>query len=108
MSKDTEKAFVILYCEYKRLRKAGYSKVDAIEFCGQDVYQLSAFHKWNKSDIHLALNELNALGFVKTNICDDISLTPSGIEFMEQKPSGYFKQIVPAVRDFIEIISLFT
>ena len=108
MSKDTEKAFVILYCEYKRLRKAGYAKEDAIEFCGHDVYQLPAFHEWHRSDICLALDELVALGFVKTNILDDVSLTPSGIEFMEQKPSEYFKQILPTVGSLVEIISFFT
>lgn len=55
MTKETEKAFKILYCEYKRRRKSGSPKHEAVEFEGDSISKIEAFSKWHPADIQYAM-----------------------------------------------------
>lgn len=103
MTKDTEKAFKIIYCEYKRLRKAGYSKKDAMEFNGNSVYKIPAFSKWLRPDIDCALEELIEPKYLKEDVTGDISITSDGIEYMENKPKEFFNDL----SGLFDIVGLF-
>lgn len=93
MTKETEKAFKILYCEYKHRRKSGCSKATAMEFEDGTIQKMSAFRKWLPEDISYALQELKAAGYVKLFIYGDCTLTEAGLEFMENKPKEFFSEL---------------
>lgn len=103
MTKETEKAFKILYCEYKRRRKSGDSKRKAMSFEDGYIGKIDAFSKWNHDDISYALQELRNAGFIKIYICGDVDLTESGIEFMEDKPKEFFE----GLSSFFDLVGLF-
>ena len=103
MTKETEKAFKILYCEYKRRRKAGSSKATAMEFEDGTITTISAFQKWLPEDVRYALQELKAVGYVKIDIIGDVTLTESGIEFMENKPKEFFSDLT----GLFDLVTLF-
>lgn len=93
MTKETERAFKILYCEYKRRRKSGYSKSTAVEFEDGSIQKLCAFKSWIPDDIRYALQELKRAGYVKIFIYGDCTLTEAGLEFMENKPKEFFSEL---------------
>lgn len=93
MTKETEKAFKILYCEYKRRRKSGCSKSTAMEFEDGSIQKLTAFKSWLADDIVYALQELKTAGYVKIFIYGDCTLTEFGLEFMENKPKEFFAEL---------------
>lgn len=103
MTKETEKAFKILYCEYKRRRKYGLSKRAATRFEVGTIEKLEAFSKWQADDISYAMHELKAGGYIKIYIYGDIELTESGLEFMEDKPKDFFDALSP----FFDLVGLF-
>lgn len=103
ITKETEKAFKIIFCEYKRLRKLGYAKEDSLTFEDEVLYNLPAFSNWPKSDINLAVKELVSVGFAKENICGDITITPVGVKYMEEKPQKFFEEL-SNVFDLIKIL----
>ena len=103
MTKETEKAFKILYCEYKRRRKSGASKREAIFFEDGSIGRIEAFSKWQADDINYAMQELKSAGFVKLFIYGDTELTEAGIEFMENKPKEFFNGLSP----FFDLVGLF-
>ena len=107
MTKDTEKALVVLYCEYKRRLRRGISKRDAIEFEDTKITHIDAFLDWNKSDITFALNQLHSYGYVKLNIWGDAQLTEDGIAYIENKPKEYFDAFVGIVKDILSLITAF-
>ena len=93
MTRETEKAFKILYCEYKHRRKSGTSKSTAMEFDDQSIQKLNAFQKWLPEDISYALQELKNAGYVKCYVTGDCELTEDGLEFMENKPKDFFAEL---------------
>lgn len=103
MTKETEKAFKILYCEYKRRRKSGDSKRSAISFGAGSIEKIEAFSKWNHDDIGYALKELKNAGFIKIFLYGDIELTETGIKFMEDKPKEFFE----GLSSFFDLVGLF-
>ena len=93
MTKETEKAFKILFCEYKRRRKSGLPKQDAVCFEDAAISGIGAFSEWLSADIGYAMQELKCANFVNINIWGDVELLESGIEFMENKPKEFFKSL---------------
>lgn len=93
MTKETEKAFKILYCEYRRRRKSGCSKATAMEFEDGTIARINAFQKWIPEDIRYALRELKIMGYVRIDIIGNVTLTENGIEFMENKPKEFFSDL---------------
>ncbi len=93
MTKETEKAFKILYCEYKRRRKSGSPKHEAVEFEGDSISKIEAFSKWHPADIQYAVRELKNAGYVKIDILGYVTLLENGIIFMESKPKEFFSEL---------------
>lgn len=93
MTKETEKALKILYCEYKRRRKSGCSKATAMAFEDGTIQKISAFEKWLPQDISYALQELKTAGYMRIFIYGDCVLTEAGLEFMENKPKEFFSEL---------------
>lgn len=93
MTKETEKAFKILYCEYKRRRKSGCSKASAMAFADGTIQNINAFERWLPEDIRYALQELKKAGYIRIFIYGDCELTETGLEFMENKPKEFFSEL---------------
>ncbi len=104
MTKETEKAFKILFCEYKRRRKDGSSKQEALHFEDGSVEKIKAFSKWQAADISYAMQELKSANYIRIDILGDIDLCESGIEFMEEKPKEFFSEL----GGLFDLISLIT
>lgn len=93
MTKETEKAFKILYCEYKRRRKSGSSKSTAMEFEDGSIGRINAFKDWMPEDIRYALQELKSAGYIRTDILGNVELCERGLECMESKPKEFFSEL---------------
>lgn len=107
MTRDTEKAFVIIYSEYLRRRSFGTAKYQAVRFEGSKIKAIDAFSSWHPEDIRYSLQELRKLGFVKIDIIGDVTLQESGISFMESKPQEYFSAFSGIVKGIVELIAAF-
>ena len=107
MTRDTEKAFVIIYAEYLRRRSFGTAKNQAVLFEDSKIHAIDAFSNWNPDDIRYCLQELRGLGFVKMDILGDVTLQESGIEYMEGKPNEYFSAFFGIVKGLAEVVSVF-
>lgn len=107
MTKDTEKAFVIVYSEYLRRRSFGTAKCEAVRFDDSKIRAIDGFSKWNPADINYCLHELKNLGYIKMDIIGNVTLTEAGIEFMENKPKEYFTNFTGAVKDLLTLIAAF-
>lgn len=103
MTKETEKAFKILYCEYKSRRKAGESKTQAIYFEDAAIRNIPGFQKWIPEDIDFAVHELMVNQFVSCDICGGVTLLESGLTFMEDKPKEFWKDL----SGLFDLITLF-
>lgn len=103
MTKDTEKAFKIIFCEYKLRRKKGFTKDNSICFEDGELQSLNSFSTWLRPDIKSALDELIAAKYLKKNIIGDITLTNDGIEYMESKSKDFFND----VSKLFDIVALF-
>jgi len=107
MTKDTEKAFVILYSEYLRRRSFRTAKNQAVRFEDSKLKAIDAFSSWNPSDIRYSLQELRKLGYLKIDIVGDVELLERGIEYMENKPKEYFATFAGIINGLAELISIF-
>lgn len=105
MTKDTEKAFVIIYSEYLRRRNIGTAKNQAVRFEDSKLRAIDAFSSWDPEDIHYSLQELLQCGYIKMNILGDVEILRDGIKYMEDKPSDYFNAFANIVKDLIALIS---
>lgn len=107
MTRDTEKAFVVIYSEYLRRRSKGTAKNQAVEFENSKIYAISEFEKWDRADVSYAIRELQADGYIKDNIWGDVTLLPKGIQYMENKPKQYFKSFAGIVKELLSLVSAF-
>ncbi len=103
MTKETEKVFGILYCEYKRRRKDGMPKRTAMQFEDGSIGTIKAFSKWQAADIEFAIQELNSARYIKRNILGDVELLEAGIEYMEAKPKEFFSYL----SELFDLLSIF-
>lgn len=103
LTKSTEKILKILYCEYRKIVKAGFSQSNAAEFNGQNIYNLPAFSDWLRADIQFAVEELKSAQFISANVLDDIALTTDGIKYMQGKPREFFEEL-SGLFDLLSII----
>lgn len=103
ITKDALKAFKIIYCEFKRRRKAGFTKIDSLTFSDGELESLPAFSKWLKPDIQTAFEELKSAKYLKEDIIGNIKITDSGLLFMENKPKEFFNDLT----NLFDIVSLF-
>lgn len=100
LTKDTEKAFKIIYCEYKSLRKKGFTKEDSRVF--KNINDISAFSSWLNPDIDSAIKELLSCKYISKNIIGVIKITDDGLKYMENKPKEFFNDI----SKFFDLISI--
>lgn len=107
MTKDTEKAFVIIYSEYLRRRSFGTAKNQAVQFESAKLKAIDAFSKWNPDDIRYCLQELCKLNYLKMDILGELTLQEAGIEYMESKPMEYFSAFAGVVKGIAELIAAF-
>lgn len=107
MTRDTEKAFVILYSEYLRRRSFGTAKNQAVRFEDAKLRKIDAFSNWHPSDIQYSLLELQQIGYIKMDICGDAEILKDGIEYMENKPNEYFAVFANIIKDLISLVSAF-
>lgn len=107
MTRDTEKAFVILYSEYLRRRSFGTAKNQAVCFEDSKLRAIDAFSKWNPSDIGYSLQELRKFGYLRIDILGNVELLEPGIEYMESKPKEYFQSFAGLVKGIAELIAAF-
>lgn len=105
MTKDTEKAFVILYSEYLRRRNSGTAKNQAVRFEDIELRSIKAFSDWDSEDIRYSLRELKQIGYIKMDILGDVELLRDGIEYMENKPNEYFSTFANLVKDLISLVT---
>lgn len=103
LTKISEKALKILYCEYRQIVKAGFSHSDATELNGQNIYNLPAFSDWLRADMEFAIDELKTAEFLSSNVQGGISLTPNGIKHMQGKPKEFFGEL-SSIFDLLNII----
>lgn len=107
MTKDTEKAFVIIYSEYLRRRSFGTAKNQAAKFEDAKLHAIEAFSNWNTEDIRYSLHELKNLGYIKMDVLGDVTLQESGIEYMDRMPKEYFSSFAGLVKGIAELIAAF-
>ena len=105
VTKETERAFVILYAEYLRRRKYGIAKPDAAYFEESKANAIEGFADWNSQDIAYCFQELSKAGYVKMNIVGDVTLQERGIEYMESKPKDYFSAFAGIVKDLLALVA---
>lgn len=107
MTRDTEKAFVIIYSEYLRRRSFGTAKNQSVRFERARLIAIDAFSSWNPEDIRYCLQQLRRLGYISVDIFGDVTLMDSGIEYMESKPEEYFLGFAGVIKGIVELISAF-
>lgn len=107
MTKDTEKAFVIIYSEYLRRRNIGTAKNQAVWFEDSKLRKIDAFSTWNPEDIRCSLQELIELGYITMDIVGNVELSKLGIQYMERKPKEFFSAFSGAVGGIIDLVALF-
>lgn len=107
MTKRTEQALLILYCQYKKRIGYGTKILDASYFENSKLIKIDGFSDWNRNDLWLSIQQLKAKGYVKINICDDVTITSDGIEYVENKPKEYFAAFSGAISDLMAIVSSF-
>lgn len=93
LTNETEKAFKIIYCEYKARRRSGISKEQAIKFADGTIESLPAFKNWLKEDIKYAIKELIASKFLKPDINGNVTMTDDSIKYMDSKPKEFFEEL---------------
>jgi len=103
ITSDTLKAFKIIYCEYRRRRKAGFTKSDSLKFPDGSIESLPAFSSWLRPDIESAIDELLSKGLLKQDILGNNKLTDAGIIYMENKPKEFFNDVAT----LFDIVSIF-
>ena len=107
MTKDTEKAFVIIYSEYLRRRSFGTAKSQAVRFEDSKLRAIECFTNWRPADIGYCMQELRKCGYLKMDILGNVELLEPGIEYMESKPKEYFSAFAGIVKGIAELIAAF-
>lgn len=105
MTKDTEKAFVIIYSEYLRRRSFGTAKNQAVRFEAAKLSAIEAFSKWDTEDIRYSLQELKQCGYIYVDIIGDVEILKGGIQYMEDKPNEYFNAFANLIKDLISLVA---
>lgn len=93
LTNETLKAFKIIFCEYKRRLKSGFTKPDSLKFESEDIYQLDAFKSWAQPDIRYALSELKAAKYLKADVIGNIKITEAGLAYMQNRPREFFEDL---------------
>lgn len=104
MTKDTEKALVILYSEYKRRCSFGTPISDAAYFEEAKLYAIANFSTWQRKSIDYCVSQLQISGYLKVNIMGDVTLLGEGIAFVEEKPKEYFDKFIEITKDILSLI----
>lgn len=105
MTRDAEKALIIIYCQYKKRLALGTDEEDARYFEDAKLRNIDNFSSWSRSKLTLAIQQLKKVGFVSMNILDDVRLLDEGIEFVESKPKEYFDSFFNVVSGLASIVS---
>lgn len=106
MSKDTEEALIIIYCQYKKRLGFGTDEEEARYFEDAKMRNIDNFSSWTKSKLNLSIQQLKKEGYVSMNIFDDVRLLDKGIQFVESKPKEYFDSLLNAVSGLSSIVSI--
>lgn len=106
MTKDTEKAFVIIYSEYLRRRRYGTAKNQAVRFEDSKIRAIDAFSNWDSEDISYSLQELKQGGYIDVDIIGDVELLKEGIQYMENKPNEYFNTFSNIIKDLLSLVAM--
>lgn len=107
MTKDAEKAMVILYTEHLRRRSFGTPKSVSAHFEDRKIYAIKDFSSWAATDIDDCLTELHRLGFLSRNILGDVTLLPKGIEYVEKQPKEFFESFSGYIKDLLSLVAAF-
>lgn len=105
MTRDTEKALIIIYCQYKKRLGFGTSEEDARYFEDTKLRNIENFSDWNYSKLKLSIQQLNRMGYIFVNIWDDVRLLDEGIEYVESKPKEYFDSFINVISGLASVIS---
>jgi hypothetical protein len=105
MTRDAEKALIIIYCQYKKRIGYGTNEEDARYFEDAKLRSIDNFSNWNRSKLNLVVQQLKELGFISMNIFDDVRLLDTGIEFVEEKPKEYFGTFMDAVSGLASVVT---
>ena len=106
MAKDTEKALVIIYCQYKKRIGFGTNEEEARYFEDAKLRSIDNFSSWSRSKLNLSIQQLKKEGYVSMNILDDVRLLDEGIQFVESKPKEYFDYFLNTVAGLASIIGV--
>ena len=101
MTRETEKAFKILYCEYKSRRNHKESKKQAVYFSDSMIHALEKLKSWNPDDIDCAVKELQSNGFVQCDICGGVTILNDGLEWIEARPKEFWKDVLDLVGNLL-------
>lgn len=107
MTRKAEQALLIIYCQYKKRLGCGTKMSDASYFENSKLIKIDGFSDWNHNDLWLSIQQLKTKGYVKINICDDVTITSDGIEYVESKPKEYFAAFSGAISELMAIVSSF-
>lgn len=97
ITKDAEKLADALYKEYKKRRKSGMSKEEAMGF---DEDWASLFPEENADDLHISLNELEKAFNLQVYYLDSFTLSNELIAYEEKKPIKLVEKVVDTALKF--------
>jgi hypothetical protein len=97
MTKDSEKVLCYIYRDYLNKIKKGQSKTSARKFSSEFSSSCNSLTKWHPDDIDTAINELDHLGYLRTNILGEFQLTDDAVTHMENR----FKNRIVEITDYI-------
>lgn len=101
LTRDTDKMFCLIYEEYLKRRKSGYSKSEAVFFQHPEVLQMEFLQGILTDDIHDAITELNRNKLIKAYIDHSFSLADEGIIYMENRFKNGLKEVIDFISKFI-------
>lgn len=101
LTKDSEKLICVMYKCYLEKRKSGMSKSSANRWGTSHVIHEELLPEWSFTDVDDTCRELSRAGLIKCSWADNIacriSISDSGISYMENR----FKNGLTGVVDFI-------
>lgn len=83
LTKDADKMLRGIYKAYKRRRKAGISKNQAVSFMDEAKWPKKFAANWQTSDARHARAELGRMGLIKNGFDGKFLLTDKGIAYAE-------------------------
>lgn len=104
VTRDTEKALIIIYCQYKKRLDLGTNEEAARYFEDAKLRSIENFSDWDYSKLKLSIQQLQRKGYIFVNIWDDVRLLDGGIEYIESKPKEYFDSFISAISGIASII----